>query len=484
MLSVKKEQLDSTDWKYWRDSTNYQEGLPQFKRGIERWVNDFRFRSEFELDSIRALQNRGFDFDVLSLEVMVDNDKAKLYPYSNDDTPILVKEYRDFIVAKKKHCIQIRDSHPKHPLWGQWRKRMIGATLWKDGPKKHAKLVHAPFAIELTDGCSVGCWFCGVDSKKYNGHLEINAKTEAMWRRLLETFRSTCGAESAQHGFCYWATDPFDHPEYEWFLEEFHTILGYWPQTTTAQVMKHADRMRKLLNHIQKRNAFVQRFSMVRSGDFNAIHDFFTPEELFMCELIPQFDDRLSPKATAGRVRSLVKKRQDDNKDIPFHYNLGATGSIACVSGFLVNLVDQSLKLIAPCDASDRWPLGYRLLGEGRFESVMEIEPLILSMLDKYINSTLIADDILVPHREIEFTCPDDSSLAITKFGYTLTLRNLSKPEEFAELLKNAPITVGDVCSERSRSGIDNVYTSITLNQLFDHGIFDEEPIDNARLNK
>lgn len=49
MLSVKKEHLDSTDWKYWRDSTNYQEGLPQFKRGIERWVNDFRLEVNLNL---------------------------------------------------------------------------------------------------------------------------------------------------------------------------------------------------------------------------------------------------------------------------------------------------------------------------------------------------------------------------------------------------------------------------------------------------
>ena len=101
---------------------------------------------------------------------------------------------------------------------------------------------------------------------------------------------------------------------------------------------------------------------MTRSTDLDFIHDFFTPEELFLCELIPQYDDRLSKKATAGRVRDLVLKRKEKNKPIQFHHNLEATGSIACVSGFLGNLVQQTLKLIAPCSASDRWPLAMNFI--------------------------------------------------------------------------------------------------------------------------
>ena len=99
-----------------------------------------------------------------------------------------------------------------------------------------------------------------------------------------------------------------------------------------------------------------------------------------MCELIPQYDDRLSKKATAGRVRDLVLKRKEKNKPIQFHHNLEATGSIACVSGFLGNLVQQTLKLITPCSASDVGPLAIEFY-PNVILIIQKIQALILDML-------------------------------------------------------------------------------------------------------
>lgn len=474
--------LDSREvlnWSAWRQSSTYHPDLPILKRGIERWVNDFEFRDVFAGDPLGALSSKGLDIDLKSLQIMVNPDIAREYKSDDESTPLLVRQYRAFINSKRQHCIEIRDSYPEHPKWRRWRHRMVNSTLWRDGPRKHAKLVHAPFSIELTEGCSVGCWFCGVDAQKYQGPVEINAKIQSSWIELLKSFRSICGIESAQHGFCYWATDPFDHPEYEWFLEHFHDILGFWPQTTTAQVMKHAPRMRKLLEHIKDRNAFVQRCSMVRKRDFSAIHDYFSPEEMFMCELIPQYDDQLSPKATSGRVRKLVLAKQEKNQPIHIHYNLEQTGSIACVSGFLINLVQQSLKIITPCNASDRWPLGYRVLGEAHFDKPEDIYPLLNQMLDQCLNDRLKPDHLIKPYDGIVFA-GYDNTLTATKNGYTLSLKNITQPSHLAELLQAGAKTVAEVCSARSSIGVDVLYTSITLNQLFDQGIFDELVIDQS----
>ena len=468
-------------WEEWRNPDNYHPDLPILKRGIERWVNDFHFRRSFEDDPVSSLQRRGLDLDLKSLQLMINPELSQAYASGDPETPLLVKQYRKFIQSKLQHCIEIRESHPEHIKWRRWRQRMLNATLWRDGPRKHAKLVHAPFTIELTKGCTVGCWFCGVDAAKYQGHVEINGQTELIWKQLLTSFRNIAGINSAQHGFCYWATDPFDHPEYEWFLEHFHDILGYWPQTTTAQVMQHTERMRKLFIHIKDRNAFVQRFSMVRSGDFDAIHDYFTPEELMMCELIPQYDDRLSPKATAGRVRELVLNRQQNNKPIPIHYNLHATGSIACVSGFLINLVQQSLKIITPCNASERWPLGYRVLAEDTFEGAHDIESVLFRMLDNSLSVSLQAHDRLVPYNDIVFTATETNTLCATKNGYTFSVPNISNASYFAELLQDGGMTVAEICASRSKLEADNLYTLITLNQLYDQGLFDEDIIDSNR---
>ena len=472
---------DTVNWKAWKSPDFYHQDLPLYKKGVERWVNDFIFRDQFARDELGSLASRQLLPDPFALKVMVDSDIAVQNPYRSETEPELVNQYRSFIMSKKRHCVEIRDTYPIHPKWSAWRRRMIASTLWRESPQKHAKLVHAPFTIELTKGCTVGCWFCGVDAEKYQGHVEINGKTEAIWRSLLQSFRSIAGQESAQHGFCYWATDPLDHPEYEWFLEEFHQILGYWPQTTTAQGHKQAERMRRLFETIKNKNAFVQRFSMTRSTDFDFIHDFFTPEELFLCELIPQYDDRLAKKATAGRVRNLVLKRQEQNKPIQFHHNLEATGSIACVSGFLGNLVQQSLKLITPCIASDRWPLGYRILSERHFDHPDDIQSLILDMLETSLNDRLLPDDSLVPYSGIVFAADAPDQLTITRHGYQLKFAGVSNAEHFAEILTNAPVTVRECCEARQREGIDSIQTCLTLTRLFQQGIFDEQFIDEAR---
>ena len=468
-------------WVHWKRSNYYHPDLPLFKRGIERWAIDFSFKEQFQDNAQQALIDYGLVQDPHALRIITDFSVANQHPKGSSDVPILAKQYRDFIETKQRHCIEIRDSYPLHPKWSAWRRRMIGATFWRDSAQKHMKLVHAPFTIELTKGCTVGCWFCGVDAEKYQGHLEINGRTEQIWRSMLEGFRDIAGTESAQHGFCYWATDPLDHPEYEWFLEHFHDILGFWPQTTTAQGMKHAERMRRLFRTLKTKNSFIQRFSMTRSTDFNAIHDFFTPEELFLCELIPQFDDRLAQKATAGRVRTLVLKKQRENKPINFKHDLEATGSIACVSGFLGNLMQQSLKLITPCAATDRWPLGYRILDERHFEHPEDIQPLMQEMLDTSLNVHLLPEDQLIPFPGVKFGSENEDKLTISRHGYKKIFSGVSKAESLAEILNNSPITVQDCCGSRQRQGIDPIQTGLTLTRLFQCGIFDEQVIDDHR---
>ena len=145
-------------WQVWKSPDFYHPDLPLFKKGIERWVNDFIFRDQFARDELGALASRQLLPDSYALKVMIDAEMAVKHPYRSKVEPELVNQYRSFIKSKKNHCIEIRDTYPTHPKWSAWRRRMVASTLWRDSPQKHAKLVHAPFTIELTKGC-VGCWF-------------------------------------------------------------------------------------------------------------------------------------------------------------------------------------------------------------------------------------------------------------------------------------------------------------------------------------
>jgi len=470
-LDAKYEVLD---WRYWKNPANYDERLPLFKVALTEWSCNNDFKKEFEENPEGALSKRGWGkIKAIELQIMTDPILAAQYKSSMDETPILIKQYRNFVAAKKRHAVAIREIKPENEKWKTWRERMVKATFWREGHIKHARLVHAPFTIELTQGCTVGCWFCGVDAEGFQKPVELSETKKDLFEEIIESFKKIAGEQAAQHGFLYWATDPLDHPEYEWFLSKFYEKLNYWPQTTTAQGMKHAERLRKMFAHTSELNSFVQRFSMIRKKDLEEIRNYFTPEELFLCEQIAQYDNEMSPKATAGRTRKIAIKKEKEGKKVGFKYNLEETGSIACVSGFLLNMVDQSIKLITPCLATDRWPLGYRILGQEVLENG-NVEATINKMLDKSINANLNASDVIKVQRGIEVSAVEDNKLAFTKYGHTVLLHNIAKAEEVAEVLSGEGRTLMEICNLMNKKDVENIETMIMLYKIRELGILDE----------
>ena len=128
----------------------------------------------------------------------------------------------------------------------------------------------------------------------------------------------------------------------------------------------------------------MDRFSIVSLGWLNTIHDNFTAEELLKVECIPQNREATATrqfKANAGRARKFAAKRRDEL--VPA--DQGST--IACVSGFLFNMVDRSVQLITPCAATERWPLGYWVLDQGTFATPRELRELLQTMIDKKLRA-------------------------------------------------------------------------------------------------
>ena len=148
-------------------------------------------------------------------------------------------------------------------------------------------LVHATCCFELAKGCSVGCWFCGVAAPKLGGMFQATPENRKMWRGALKVVRSVVGP-GAKRGFCYWASDPLDNPDYEKFACDFHHILGTFPQTTTAIPLRDAQRTRRVLSLSQERGCDLNRFSVLTLKTFERIFQEFTPQELVYVELIPQ----------------------------------------------------------------------------------------------------------------------------------------------------------------------------------------------------
>ena len=99
----------------------------------------------------------------------------------------------------------------------------------------------------------------------------------------------------------------------------------------------------------------------------------FTPDEFRDVGMLMQQKDSEEHrvKVPGGREKMLARldgygdlrdKDADDEGD-----TFVPQGSIACVSGFLINLVERTLKLISPCYTTREYPYGYRVFAEASF---------------------------------------------------------------------------------------------------------------------
>jgi hypothetical protein len=183
-----------------------------------------------------------------------------------------------------------------------------------------------------------------------------------------------------------------DNPNYEEYCLLFHELTGVFPPTTTAIPHKHPDRIRRLLQLAREHNSWLTRFSVLSVSLMNKVHQMFTAEELSIAECLPLNREGSFAYGVAGRYRDYLKKhpevlvqQQERLHNAPFYQDVKdhldsdthAHGSIACVTGFLVNLVDCSVSLIAPTHATDEFPLGYITFASGTFTESENIQSVI-----------------------------------------------------------------------------------------------------------
>lgn len=453
-------------------------GVAKTKRLLERWMANAEFRSALTADPAAAVERWALDVDPEELRFLWDEEFHKrMLGRPGWAAPQAAQQYRAWMAEKVLMRERLRRDLcvPQDPRHRAWRQRQVDRALGHLGPSAHENIIHAPFAIELSEGCSVGCWFCGVSAERKKTDFLYTEDNRRLWREVLTVLRRTVGPGAA-HGFLYWATDPLDNPDYEKLALDFVEICGKFPQTTTAQPQKDPERTRALLRLSAENGCEINRFSILSLAIFEKVLQAFTAEELLHCELVVQNREATTIQSNSGRARGAAQlARRAGAIELAPNWR-EAPGTIACVSGFLMSMVRKSVRLITPCPSSDAWPNGYWVLEEGRFTDGEDLAVLLDGMMARHMRVTLRAGDRarLRPDLVVE---PAADGVALRAFGSTVTLSDQPYVHPVIDALAAGDQTAGEIAvGLEDRLGWPAEEIMSFLNGMFDQGLLDEEP--------
>ncbi len=453
--------------------------LAHIKRFMERLVADSVFRDKLRdnIDNPRAVTDEyGIDADPEQMLPLFNTKYIKYRLTEEEAQWPLALAWDDYIHQMMTHRDMIRDlgdCPDANPAFDAWRQRQIKRSMSELGASGPS-ITHPIVAYELSKGCTVGCWFCGISADRFQSYWPYTEENAALWRGALGVMVDLFG-EAAQTGFCYWATDPSDNPDYPKFIEDHYHITGQLPQTTTAAPLKNVEQTREVLALFDKYKCVTNRFSILNLKILDRVHAEFTPEELMGVELVTQNAESLTSKASAGRARDRQMKLRDAGKPDQIAKLSRDHSTIACVSGFLVNMLDRSVKMVSPTRGSKRWPLGYRVYAEEHFDTPDEYRAVVEDMIKTHMPDQLSADDVLSFRDDLEFQRLADGFHLEGASGKHW-LKGGSMIASLGELVAAGDQTTGEIRDQLVRAGGDIFVITDTLHDLFENGLLNDDP--------
>lgn len=384
----------------------------KFHKSLHKYARLKRFFERFSADPefMRNLQS-DFEDTLKKNHIRIDREEVRyLFEKSSQDIPDSVKKMWEIVQSKQKWVEQfyLKDCLPSNSSMLTWRNRQIKRQKYDLGPFFTKTNIHSSLAVELSQGCSVGCWFCALSPDSLKNTYSHQSHQEE-WIRFIQIMKSFLG-DAIKSTFLYWATEPFDNPDYEKFCIDLYNETGVFPPTTTAVAHKDIDRIKEFIKISSKHGSWLNRFSLTSLGIMRTVHKNFTEEELAEVECLPLNKNANYTYGNSGNFRertkadpSLLIEQDEKLRTAPWHnqdidYSTSedyANGSICCVSGFLVNMVSRKIQLISPTTATDKWPLGYIIFDEAKFENIEDLKTTLIKWENRFFNNEMTPDDLV-----------------------------------------------------------------------------------------
>ena len=468
---------------------SYHEVLGNFaamKRFNERWVADPSFRDAVTADPAATLARYKIDCRPEDIKPPRSADFA--------DASLSMRAMWQIVRAKTRlvHELYREEATPSDARMTAWRDREIARQMLDLGPFHTRSNIHSSLAFELTKGCSVGCWFCALSPDRLTAVFRHDEENGALWRDVLTAFKDAIGG-AMKSGFLYWASDPLDNPDYEKFCLDFHDVAGIFPPTTTALALKNAARTRALLRVSEEHGCWLNRFSIITLKMLDAVHREFSADELARVECLAVNRESAFAFGNAGRFRDHANAEPEilDRQFQNLQWAPWYTGdpsyagteeyplaSIGCVTGFLVNMCDRDVKLISPCTADDRWPLGYFVYEEGTFETADDFRALIAKMIETRMSPHVAPRARPAFHSWMRYEEIDNGFRLHGRFHGTATFRDAEIGNVWratGDLVKDGASSAEEIVARvSSQTGAEANLVERQLEGLRQSGVLDE----------
>jgi radical SAM family RiPP maturation amino acid epimerase len=456
----------------------------QVKRFFEVWMADAEFRSGLSRDAVGAAAARGLKIDPFDIRYLWDEQYRAQLAQSGFTIEEIVRtapEPTQRFFEWIRFCHQIRDqmraeSQPFDARFAAWRERQIARSRTTFRRTYELFTPHVLFAIELSKGCSVGCWFCGVSAEKLDAHFLHSPSNQRLFLDVLSSLRHYAGLRAGGWGFLYWATDPFDNPDYEKFSLDFQEVLGRFPTTTTAQPLRDPERTHAFLRLVASRGASKIRFSITTLRILDRLYREFSPEELGRVDLIPINKGSILRPSASGRARERYLRK--GGEELAWAQTVADT-TISCVSGFLINMVDRTVKLISPCISSEKWPLGYYVYEERNFASGKELHEVVGTMIERHMPVGAPTDKVLRFRGDLLYRGTNEGFILDGLHGQETVGEN-PLLRDLGDALAGGRHTGAELARELAEGyGLERSIPLGWIDQLFAKGLIDEEPRDD-----
>lgn len=362
----------------------------------------------------------------------------------------------------------------KSPRLAAWRKRGRRRFESEIGVTSGARIFPL-FVYELSKGCSIGCWFCGFSAGRLQGYFPYTEENARLWQEVLTIGMDLCGP-GCKASICYHGTEPFDNPDYLKFLGDVHAFCGLYPQTTTAAPLRNPEQTRELLRLREACPILPDRFSVLSVNGLREIHRTFSPYELRYIHLVLQNPGALTYMTNCGRTRTKPDKVRE-NHNFVRQFVPGDPSSdpltIECACGYLVNMVERSIKLISPCLASDQSPDGYRIHAAGIFRDASEYKAFLERTMEEFMPAAPSWETPLSFRRDLIFTRLEDG-FSLTSKAWRHSLKGKAWYIALGDRIARGDATRGEIIVQLGSEGVSLVEVTASIQKLFDKGLLEE----------